>query len=75
MEPVRPAVDAFALELLTTRSLTARDFYETRAGTCRVTPPLTHELAATLPHWRQLVGRVAKDFAALAHGLRWAHDE
>ena len=64
MEPVRPLVDAYAFELLTTRPFAARDFYETRAGVCRVTPPLTHELAQTLPRWRELVGGVAEDFAA-----------
>jgi CRISPR-associated endonuclease Cas1 len=63
MEPSRPAVDAYALELLTTRSFAARDFHETRAGVCRVTAPLTHELAATIPHWGRLVGSVAEDLA------------
>ncbi len=64
MEPVRPVVDAYAFELLTSRSFAARDFFETRTGVCRITPPLTHELAMTLPRWRRLVGRVAEDFAA-----------
>jgi len=64
MEPVRPSVDRYVIELLTGRPFAARDFFETRAGVCRVTAPLTHELAGTIPHWRQLVGRVAEDFAA-----------
>lgn len=68
MEPVRPYVDAYAFELLTIRSFAARDFFETRTGVCRVTPPLTHELAQTLPRWRELVGRVAEDFAAALEG-------
>jgi len=64
MEPVRPLVDAYAFELLASRPFAARDFHETQAGVCRVTPPLNHELAETLPRWRELVGRVAEDFAA-----------
>lgn len=64
MEPVRPLVDKYAFELLGTRPFAARDFHETRAGVCRLTAPLTHELAETLGRWRQLVGRVAEDFAA-----------
>lgn len=63
MEPIRPAVDSYAFELLTTRSFAARDFFETRSGACRVTAPLTHELAQTIPHWGRLVGKVAEDLA------------
>lgn len=68
MEPVRPAVDAYALELLTRRSFAARDFHERRSGQCMLTAPLTHELARTIPRWRQLVGRIAEDFAAALDG-------
>lgn len=60
MEPVRPLVDRYILELLTTHVLAAEDFFETRQGVCRVTPPLARELAATLPRWRVAVGRVAE---------------
>ena len=66
MEPIRPMVDAYAFELLATRPFMARDFHETRTGVCRVTAPLTHELAETIPHWGKLVGKVAED---LAHAL------
>ena len=66
MEPVRPMVDAYVFELLGTRPFVARDFHETRTGVCRVTAPLTHELAETIPHWGKLVGKVAED---LAHAL------
>ena len=66
MEPVRPMVDAYAFELLATRPFMARNFHETRTGVCRVTAPLTHELAETIPHWGKLVGKVAED---LAHAL------
>ncbi len=55
MEPIRPAVDAFVLDLLEERVLTSRDFVEQPNGICRVRAPLTHDLALTLPRWRQLM--------------------
>jgi CRISPR-associated endonuclease Cas1 len=64
MEPIRPLVDAYAFELLTARPFAARDFFETRQGVCRVTAPLTHELAQTCRRWGQLVGKVAEELAA-----------
>jgi hypothetical protein len=65
MEPVRPVVDRFGLRLLTERSFAAADFFETRQGVCRVTPPLARELAATSADWAHAVGRVAEDVARL----------
>jgi CRISPR-associated endonuclease Cas1 len=63
MEPVRPAVDAYVLELITARTFAARDFYETREGVCRITPTLGRELALTCRRWGLLVGRVAENVA------------
>ena len=63
MEPIRPAVDAFVLDLLEERVLTARDFAELPNGVCRVRAPLTHELALTLPQWRLLLGPIVTDLA------------
>jgi CRISPR-associated endonuclease Cas1 len=65
MEPERPLVDRYLLRLLQARAFAAADFYETRQGVCRVTPPLARELIATLPEWRRAVGRVAEDVARL----------
>jgi CRISPR-associated endonuclease Cas1 len=65
MEPVRPLVDRYLLRLLEARAFATADFYETRQGVCRVTPPLARELAATLPEWRRAAGRVAEDVARL----------
>jgi CRISPR-associated endonuclease Cas1 len=74
MEPIRPAVDAFVLDLLEERVLTSRDFVELPNGVCRVRTPLTHDLAVTLPRWRQLVAPVvahlAKRFRTALPGLR-----
>jgi CRISPR-associated endonuclease Cas1 len=65
MEPVRPLVDRHVLDLLRSASFAANDFYETRQGVCRLTPPLARDLAASLPTWRSAVGRVAEDVARL----------
>ena len=63
MEPIRPLVDRYVLELLTSRTFAARDFFETRQGVCRVVAPLTHELGETATEWGKLIGRVAEDVA------------
>lgn len=70
MEPVRPAVDAFVLDLLEERILTSRDFACLPNGVCRVRAPLTHELALTLGRWRLLLAPIA---AHLAQAFRKAH--
>ena len=63
MEPIRPAVDAFVLDLLEERVLTSRDFVELPNGVCRVRAPLTHDLALTLPRWRQLMTPLVVELA------------
>ena len=63
MEPARPLVDRFVADLLDRRTFSARDFFETREGVCRVTAPLARELAMTSAGWGCHVGRVAEDVA------------
>ena len=53
MEPVRPAVEAWTLELLGRRTFKRSDFTETADGHVRILAPLTHELADTMSHWRK----------------------
>jgi CRISPR associated protein Cas1 len=65
MEPARPLVDRSVLRLLAERTFAADDFYETRQGVCRVTPPLAGELAVASRDWLLAVGRVAEDVARL----------
>jgi len=60
MEPVRPHVDAFVLNLLRTRMFGVRDFFETREGGCRLSASLAHELSATMPSWARLVSPYAE---------------
>lgn len=68
MEPARPEVDAFALELLRNRVFRASDFHETRQGICRVLPPLTHLLAETAPTWARYVAPIAERTAHMLAG-------
>jgi CRISPR-associated endonuclease Cas1 len=65
MEAVRPEVDAYVLGLLSSHVFRAKDFHETRQGTCRLVPPLTHVLAATAPSWSAHVGPVAEGVARM----------
>jgi CRISPR-associated endonuclease Cas1 len=65
MEAARPAVDAYALEFLGSRTFSRRDFAETARGVCRVNPPLSHELAETAPHWAEAVAPAAEAVAQL----------
>jgi CRISPR-associated endonuclease Cas1 len=73
MEPVRPAVDAFVLDLLHSRVLSARDFQEVSRGQVRVLLPLARALLETSPRWAREVApwaeRVAQRFSQAA-GLR-----
>jgi CRISPR-associated endonuclease Cas1 len=71
MEAVRPLVDSYVLALLTQRTLTTRDFIETRQGACRLKPRLAGELAETVPAWRHHVAPVVEQ---AAHALANATD-
>lgn len=67
LEPIRPVVDRFVLELIAERMFHKRDFVERSDGHVRVAAPLSHELAATMPTWRKGVAphaeKVAHHFA------------
>jgi CRISPR-associated endonuclease Cas1 len=65
MEAVRPSVDRYLLALLRDGVFAAADFHETRRGNVRILPPLTRQLAETLPAWRQLIAPVAEQVAHL----------
>ncbi|MGI8557669.1 MAG: CRISPR-associated endonuclease Cas1 [Solirubrobacteraceae bacterium] len=60
MEAARPAVDAYVLALLTQRTLSTRDFAETREGACRLSAQLTSELAGTSDTWRRQIAPVVE---------------
>ena len=63
MEPVRPQVDGFVLDLLDSRVFRKKDFFETRKGVCRVMPPLTQLLAETAPRWAAAAAPIAERLA------------
>jgi CRISPR-associated endonuclease Cas1 len=63
MEPIRPQVDAMALELIQSRTFALRDFFETRYGQCRLMPSVSKLLAGTAPAIRKLIAPVAERMA------------
>jgi CRISPR-associated endonuclease Cas1 len=65
MEPIRPAVDRFVLDLINRRAFTRGDFAEAADGYCRLMPIITQELAATLPTWAQEVAPHAEKVARM----------
>jgi CRISPR-associated endonuclease Cas1 len=60
LEPVRPVVDRFVLDLIAERMFHKRDFIERSDGHVRVAAPLSHELAATMPTWRRAIAPQAE---------------
>jgi CRISPR-associated endonuclease Cas1 len=63
MEPVRPEVDAFVLDLVERRTFRKAEFTETADGHCRLRAPLTHDLAETMPTWARAVAPIAEHVA------------
>jgi CRISPR-associated endonuclease Cas1 len=63
MEPVRPEVDAFVLDMVERRTFRKAEFTETADGYVRLLAPLTHELAETMPQWAKSLGPIAEHVA------------
>jgi CRISPR-associated endonuclease Cas1 len=63
MEPVRPEVDAFVLDMVGRRTFRKAEFTETSDGHVRLLAPLTHELAETMPQWAKSLGPIAEHVA------------
>ena len=63
MEPVRPEVDAFVLNLVERRTFRKAEFTETSDGQVRLLAPLTHVLAETMPQWAKSLGPIAEHLA------------
>lgn len=71
LEVVRPAVEAFVLELAADRAFRRSDFYEGPDGAVRVLMPLSHDLTATMPRWASVVAPYAEKVAhLLASGVK-----
>jgi CRISPR-associated endonuclease Cas1 len=71
IEPVRPEVDGYVLDLLARRTFRGGEFTETADGHCRLLAPLTHELAETMPVWARSLAPLAEQ-AAHAFGQAMA---
>lgn len=65
MEPVRPLVEAWTLDLLSQRSFRRSDFVEGDDGHVRILAPLTHELAGSIVQWKRAVAPWAEKVAHL----------
>jgi CRISPR-associated endonuclease Cas1 len=63
MEPVRPEVDVFVLDMIERRTFRKVEFIETSDGHVRLRSPLTHDLAETMPLWAKSLGPIAEHVA------------
>jgi CRISPR-associated endonuclease Cas1 len=63
MEPVRPVVDAFALDWLSREALRREWFFDQRDGNCRLMAPFVAQLSKTASMWRNAVAPVAEAVA------------
>jgi len=60
MEPVRPQVDAYLLDWITTQPLKREWFFEQPNGNARLIASLTQRLSETAPMWARAVAPVAE---------------
>lgn len=60
MEPIRPLIDEFVLDLLEERVFSYDDFFENVKGICRILPPLARELSKKSLDWRKPVRTIAE---------------
>lgn len=71
MEPIRPLVEQWTLDLLAKRSFKKSDFMESSDGHVRLLAPLAHELAGSMRQWRKDVAPWAeKDGHLLGQAMR-----
>jgi hypothetical protein len=60
MEPVRPEVDAYLLDWITSQPLKREWFFEQRNGNARLMASLTERLSETAPMWARAVAPIAE---------------
>ena len=63
IEPVRPEVEGFVLDMVERRTFRKAEFTETSDGHVRLLAPLTHELAETMPLWARSLAPWAEKVA------------
>ena len=61
MEPVRPQVDAFLLDILTRQEVKREWFFEQRDGNCRLMAGITAMLAETTGKWAAAVEPIVRN--------------
>lgn len=70
MEPVRPEVEGFVLDMIEGRTSRKAEFSETEDGHVRLRAPLTHEVAETMPQWARSLAPIAEKVAnMLGHAM------
>jgi CRISPR-associated endonuclease Cas1 len=60
MEPIRPRVDAYALDWITRAPLRREWFFEQRDGNCRLMASFAQRLSETAPAWASAVAPIAE---------------
>src|SRR6516162_5393905 len=63
MEPVRPRVDSYLLDWITTQPLKREWFFEQRNGSARLIASLTQRLSETAKVWAKAIAPVAERLA------------
>jgi hypothetical protein len=76
VEPLRPEVERFCLDLIATRVFHRGDFLEQPDGSVRLGPALLADLTTSLPRWAEAAGPVVERVAhSLADGSARPHPE
>jgi CRISPR-associated endonuclease Cas1 len=71
MEPVRPEIERWLFEWVSTEPLCRTDFYEAGSGNCRLMSRLSSQLSETAPTWGRLVAPWAEFVAqTLSTGIQ-----
>ena len=74
MEPVRPEVDRFVLDLMAEATFSRKDFIERTDGSIKIGPALAQRLASTMPRWAKAIAphaeRVVHEFGKAVVG-KW----
>jgi CRISPR-associated endonuclease Cas1 len=70
IETIRPAIEAWLLNWLSTEPLRRSDFYESADGNCRLRSALCSRLSETAPTWAKLVAPYAESISHSLYGGR-----
>jgi hypothetical protein len=63
LEPVRPEVDRFVIDLMAESTFTRKDFIERSDGSIRIGPALAPRLSSTMPVWAKSVSPYSEQMA------------